>query len=461
MKFPARELLVLPAAVIAYAFVLHWVYAALISPPFSYLGFRYVAPDFEIVMLTVIIAIFTALFLPRKVEKASSIILWLLFVITVLPIVLMGPYTGYLEPGEAIGLGVAVSLTFAGVALGTRGTNRPLRLSVSPTGFWLVLILFSLVTYVLLAITHGLSFRFVSFLDVYNVRDEFNSDADGVGLLSYLIFTQANVVNPVIFARGVYTRRPLYVVFAIVGQIILYSGAGFKTMILAIPAWIIVAILFRARRKKPFEGLTLTWAVTAMMLVSALVDQLSHSIALTSLLARRFIVTPGLLTSAWVDFFSSNPQTHLSYSILAPWLDYPYPLRPPNIIGQYIANQPSMAANANLFADGFGNFGWAGIVGAGVILLVYLRLLDRASVGLPIGLVAVVVTLPAITLSNTSILTAMFSHGLVAAFVLLALCPRDFSLKERHSKTGPLFPSDGRYRQPGKLPKAYSPPAIR
>lgn len=430
VKFPARELVVIPLAVVAYAFVLHWVYVTLISPAFSYLGFRYVEPDFEIVMLSVIIAIFTTLFLPRKVEKASAIILWLLFVVTVLPTILMAPYTGYLGAGEAIGLGVVVSLTFAGVALGTRGTNRPLRLAVAPTGFWLVLILFSLITYTLLAVTHGLSFRFVSFLDVYNVRDEFNEDSAGVGLLSYLIFTQANVVNPVIFARGIYTRRPLYVVFAIVGQIVLYSGAGFKTMILAIPAWIIVAILLRPRRK-PFDGLTLTWAVTAMMLVTALVDQLSNSISLTSLLARRFIVTPGVLTSAWVDFFSKNPQTHLSYSILAPWLDYPYPLRPPNIIGQYIANQPTMAANANLFADGFGNFGWAGIVGAGVVLLVYLRLLDRASVGLPIGLVGVVVTLPAITLSNTSILTAMFSHGLVAAFVLLALYPRDFAAKRK------------------------------
>ncbi|WP_426517602.1 hypothetical protein ACPPVQ_00710 [Diaminobutyricibacter sp. McL0618] len=430
LRFPVRELVLIPVSVIGFAVILHWVYSSLLSPNFGYQGFRYTEPDLGVVTLTIIIAIAMALCLPRRIEKASAVVLWILYVVTVAPAVLMAPYTSYLDKSQAILLAVTVSLVFAGVALGTRGTNRPLHLSVSPTSFWLIIVVFSLATYALLAVTQGLSLRFVSFLDVYDVRDQYAENTGGVGFINYLVFTQANVVNPLIVARGIFTRRPVWVIAGLLGQMVLYSGTGFKTMIFAIPAWLIVAYLLR-RRAKSADGLSLVWGAAILMLASAILDQLSHSVVWTSLFSRRFLATPGLLTSAYVDFFSQNPQTHLAGSILRPFLDFPYDVPVPFVIGSWMANSPNTAVNANLFADGFANFGWAGIVGAGAILLAYLRILDRAAVGLPIAVAGVVMTMPTIALSNTSILTAMFTHGLVAAVLLLAFTPRDFSLKQR------------------------------
>ncbi|WP_314146316.1 hypothetical protein [uncultured Leifsonia sp.] len=422
--FPARELIAIPVGVVLYAVVLWWVYATLVTPTFSYLGYRYAAPDFGLEVLAVIITIAVALVLPRKMAKASSIVLWMLFVITVAPTILMAQYTSYLDPGEALVLGLVVALVFAGVSLALRGTNRPLRLHVSPTTFWVVVAVFSLVTYLLLAVTQGLSLRFVSFFDVYDVREEYASNLDGSGLLNYLVFTQANVVNPIIIARGIATRRPLWIVLGVLGELILYSGTGFKSMIFAIPAWFIVAFLFR-RRGRAVDGLSLVWGAAALMVLAAAVDELADSSIATSLLSRRFIITPGVFTSVYTAFFSSHPQVHLGHSILRPWVDYPYNQTPPHVIGDWMAGLPTMAANANLFADGFANFGWAGVVGAGLVLLVYLRLLDRAAVGIPLGVTGMVMTMPAVALSNTSVLTAMLSSGLAVGLLLLAFYPRE------------------------------------
>jgi len=424
-KFPGRELILIPLAVIVFAIALHWVYADLISPPFAYLGYRYREPSTEPVILSVVIAIVTAMALPRRIERASSVVLWVLYVVTVAPTILMSTYTPYRTDEQGLVLGLVVALVFIGVCLGVRGKVRSLNFAVSPTSIWIVLIIISLITYVLLGLTQGLSFSFVALLDVYDLREEYAANLEGIGILSYLVFIQANVVNPLMVARGLFLRNHLWTAWGVIGQLILYSTTGFKGMLFAIPAWFIIAFILR-RRKRAADGLTLVWGAAGLIIGSAIVDYLTNSMLVTSLLSRRFLATPGVFTQVYVQFFSENPQVHLGHSILKPFVDYPYQLTPPYVIGEWMAGLPTMAANANMFADGFANFGWAGLIGAGVVLLIYLKILDKVSVGLPIGFVGVIMTMPTVALSNTSILTAMLSHGLVAAVALLAIMPRDF-----------------------------------
>jgi hypothetical protein len=81
------------------------------------------------------------------------------------------------------------------------------------------------------------------------------------------------------------------------------------------------------------------------------------------------------------------------------------------------------------------------------VLLVYLKILDRVSVGLPVGVAAMVMTMPAVALSNTSILTAMLSHGLVVAVILLALTPRDGWEKQPRKASGEKLEAEQRLRK--------------
>lgn len=418
-----------PTMVGLYAYVLHWAYVTFVTTPFAYLGYRYSPPNAETSVTVWLIATVVAFALPRTLARPSAVMLWTLFVVTVAPSILMAPYTSYLDDGLAMTMSLIVGAVYVVVALGQRGERRALVAHVSPTTLWLILGTFSVITYLLLMLTQGLSFQFLAILDVYDVRAEYADEVQSVGVLGYLVATQANVVNPLIAARGFVHRRWTLVAAAVLGQLVLYSTTGFKHVLFGILAWVVMLIVLR-RRGTATRGPVLLIGAGALILMAALVDQVSSSNLMTSLFSRRFIFTPGVFTSVYVKFFSENPQAHLGHSILRAFVDYPYDLTPPYVIGAWMAGNPALAANANLFADGFSNFGWLGIVGAGAVLLVYLRFLDRAAVGLPIVLSAIVVVIPAVALSNASVLTGMLSHGLVAAVALLALIPRDAPLDD-------------------------------
>lgn len=418
-----------PLLVGAYAAILHWVYSTIITVPFAYLGYRYTAPEIEPTVIVWLIASAVAYALPRSLSRPSSVMLWTLYVVTVAPSILMAPYTSYLPVDLALTMSFVVGAVYIAVALGQKGERSSLDWHVSPTTLWIVLAVFSIATYVLLMLTQGLSFQFLQILDVYDVRAEYADEVQSVGVLGYLVATQANVVNPLIAARGFVHRKWSLVGVAVIGQLILYSTTGFKHVLFGILAWFVMILVLR-RRGTNTRGSVLLLGAGALIIVAAIADQLAKSNLMTSLFSRRFIFTPGVFTSVYVKFFSENPQAHLGHSVFRAFVDYPYELSPPYMIGTWMARNSTLAANANLFADGFANFGWLGVIGAGAVLLIYLRFLDRAAVGLPIVLSAVVVVIPAVALSNTSVLTGMLSHGLVAAVVLLALVPRDVELGE-------------------------------
>lgn len=423
-EFVISFLLVLLVGV--YGIVLHWVYASYVSPAFDYLGYRYTPPTEDSMVVSWLIASGTALALPRRLDRPSSVVLWVLYAVTVAPTILMSTYTSYLSPTEGLILAAAVGGVFAVVSVAQNPEPRSLRLHVSQTTVWLIVIAISAATYATLWATQGLSFQFLSVLDVYDVRADFADELETVGILSYLVSTQANAINPWIAARGILERRWWVVAIAVLAQLILYSTTGYKHVLFAIGAWLVMLVVLRRRREKT-RGSVLLIGATSLVVVAAVVDEVMNTNLATSLFSRRFILTPGMLSGAYVRFFSDNPQAHLGYSILRPFVDYPYDQSPPYIVGAMITNGSVIASNANLFADGYANFGWLGVIGAGAILLVYLRLVDRASVGLPIVVSAIVVIIPAVALSNASVLTAMLSHGLIVALGLLALTPRPTS----------------------------------
>jgi oligosaccharide repeat unit polymerase len=415
----------IPLAVLAYAVALHWVYTAIIQPTFGYTGLRYVEPDFLAVAACWVIATLTALALPRRITRPSSLVLWVLYVATVGPTVLMGAYLDILGQWESVGVGAGIGATFAlaCIAVQRQRISKPLLPVVSTTSFWLILGCFSALVYIYVAMTAGISLRFVALLDVYDVRDDYNEARAGGALLGYLVSTQANVVNPLLIARGIYSRRWGLVAVGVLGQLVLYSVTGFKTIFFSVAALLIVAIVFRINLRP--KGLTFLVGASGLIIAAATVDELQNGVIWSSLLARRFLITPAWLSSHYVDFYSSQPFEMLSHSVLR-WffVSPPHEYPPAQTIGVWLSGSPEMSANANLFADAFAHFGWWGVIGCGVLLAILLRLLDRAAYGIPVAASSLVVLMPAVTLSNTSLLTALLSHGLVVMIVLLAVAPR-------------------------------------
>ncbi|MDO5634114.1 MAG: hypothetical protein Q4G34_04510 [Micrococcus sp.] len=436
-----------------YAFVLHYAYATLVSPNFSYLGYRYESPEPWTVGVTLLAVWVCAISLPRRLDRPSGTVLWLLFTLTAAPTMLMGAYTSYLSSSRAVLLALMTALAVLAAIWISRVPLAIPRIVAPSNVFWAIVVGISLMTYGILIATQGLSLSLISLDSVYDVREDFSSSLAQAGILGYLVFNQANVVNPIIFARGIYSGRLWLVAVALLGQLVLYSGTGFKTILFSTMALIVVLLIFRSR-VAPNGALLLAGAAVLMIAAAVLDDLFSERGFLTTLFSRRFLMTPGTFSSVYVAFFSDNPHALLGHSILSGWVDYPYSTTPPYLVADWMAGLPTMAANANLFADGFANFGWAGLIGAGVLLGVMVTALDTVSRGMPTWVPAIVMTMPVVALSNTSILTSILSHGLGLALVLLLLAPRDGWERRRTSAPRAADDSVGEgavAREPGRI----------
>lgn len=414
-----------PLAVITYAYILHWVYLNLITDQFRYMGYYYTTPNPESIVYMVLAAIVTAWFLPARINRPSALVLWLLYVVAVAPSILVPTYTGYLTDGQAATSGAAIAGCYILATLLTKRTKpiAPFRADVSPTTFWLLVGLVSAGIYAVVAVTLGLRLQFVSLFDVYDLRDEYKAGLAGAsGIVGYLVSTQANVINPLIITRGIYSKRWGLVLIGALGQAILFSGTGFKTILFSLPALILFALMFRANLQP--RAIWILWGATIMAIAAAIIDNIQGGITWTTLFARRFLLTPGMLMSAYVAYYNEHDFAQLAHSVLAPWVQNQYQFAPARMIGMSITGNPGAAFNANIFADGYANFGYAGMVGAALILGVYLRVVDRVAHGLPVAVSGLILIMPAIALSNTSVLTAMLSHGLAVAVLVLAIAPR-------------------------------------
>ncbi|MGG7306198.1 O-antigen polymerase [Curtobacterium sp. AB451] len=429
-----RRVVFVVGAVAALAATMNWISAVLVAPLFSYLGYTYVGASPMVMLAAVLLTSAVALALPVRITRPSHVVLWALFVVCVAPTMLMGVSAGYLSAGTALLLSAAVGTAFVLVAAGiprsaTVGRSTPsdvLRLGSlairRSTLTWTVCAVYSLLTYGIMAATVGIHVRFLALDDIYDVRADYTADVGSGGTLGYLLTGQAYVVNPLLLARGIFRRRPSLIVLALVGQFLLYSSTGFKAVLFSFVAVLGMALLFRGRSTKGSAPFLV--APLAIMVVSALADEAQGGITWTSVFTRRFMLAPGLLSSVYVDYFSQNPVAMYAYSFLDTWFDYPYDLAPPKRIADYLVPGSTGYANANLFADGFANFGWLGIGIAAFALWVWLRVVDRAAHGLPMRVAAMALVMPSIMLSNTSVFTAMLSHGLLFGTIILAICPR-------------------------------------
>lgn len=97
---------------------------------------------------------------------------------------------------------------------------------------------------------------------------------------------------------------------------------------------------------------------------------------------------------------------------------------PADAIGAYMRSDAKLVAKASSFVVGFVNVVWWPVVGAVVGLLCCIRVLDRRSAGLPLSLTCMTLNIPGVMLSNSALLTALPSRGLVAAPLLPWLAPR-------------------------------------
>jgi hypothetical protein len=229
-------------------------------------------------------------------------------------------------------------------------------------------------------------------------------------------------------ARGLWDRRPLWFLAGVLGQVYVYAMVGAKGSFFSPLA--LVAVFFLLRRgRRP--------AVAMALVGAAAIAVVAMAIGWTSLFVRRFLITPGLVLTGYVEVFDDAPKAYLGHSVLSRFVDYPYHAEPPDLVGRYFFGYPETHANTGWLGDGYANFGYPGMLVASVLLVLVLWAIDDAAKGLPLGFTCMLFTSPALALCESAILTAILTHGIFAAIVLCALAPRT-----GWRRTGPVVAKD-------------------
>jgi oligosaccharide repeat unit polymerase len=409
---------------LAYTLSLVWSLKVMISPLWSYQGFKWApSTDNLVILAALIFAVLPSCLLRIRGQVPSDIVMWILYLLVYIPSVTLPTFAFGTRENQLLQLSSALAVSFFLVVIvANLPSKRIRRLRFEESKYWKALAIIALAGNVWVFIEYGAPTRLPDFREVYDVRADFVDATAGVSFIGYLTLSwMQKVVNPLLIGYGLARGKLLSVIGGILGQLFLYGITGNKSVLLS--GLMILFIVLALRYRGKFFGIFLIWGAGAMVLIAAWVDTIINTFWYSSLLVRRLILTPGLLTWYYFDFFSDNEKGAQFGPFFRGLFEYPYDAGIPFLIGAHFYGDPSTSANANFWADGYANFGYAGMFVQSILVGLMLWLFNSMSIGRDRLICLVLAAAGGWSLVNSSLYAVLITHGLLFALVLLFLLP--------------------------------------
>jgi hypothetical protein len=385
------------------------------------------------------LALSPSLWLPGRLSRPSQIVYWLLYLLVVVPACIVPTYAldDQTRGPLVLATSLVVAFAFTGISYRLPLISLP-RMQLRNYEFNMLLLLLSVGAYALIIARFGLRLHFVSFDDTYSVRAQFAAMESAPSAVGYAIGWQAWVINPIVMAIGLRSRRLSWLVTGAVGEFAIYSITAFRSMLFSAGLLLFLLVAMRSERK---FGMRMVSMWTALFAGAGAIQLFGGSIIPESLVGVRMTALPGLLTGYYYEFFSSHPKAHLAHSIFKSFLHYPYSVEPPYLIGATYFHSAANDANAHVWADAYANFGYYGIICFTVLLAAILWMYDSMAVQGEMRLAALAIALPAFSLANGALLPTMLSNGMGLAMILIYLMPQDSYLPLRSAPSVSFRPA--------------------
>lgn len=355
--------------------------------------------------------------MPKSKEKLSNVMIWLLILLSYVPMLtlyaFMDQSRAYMYAVTGFWVFVFLLLKFPTIHF------TPFRKSQAKV--MLYFIFSSLLGVVFFLIYKYLGFNFNFDLSkVYDIRTEYAKA--GIPLGGYLLNWVAYIINPIFFALFLTKRKWVLVGLIIFLQVLLFSGTGLKAFLFALP--FILVLMWIVMRKNPFAWISA--GLMGIILLSMFSYLVLDDIMVISLFTRRTLLVPAQLSFFYHDFFSKNGPIFLSsHNIFKNFINYPYNLSPPHLIGEVYFSSPEMSANNGIYADAYMNFGYIGFFLWGIFLTIILKLIDSFSKNKKITVTVAAIAMPSLFLTNSAFLTCLSTHGLLLSLIVLYLLPKE------------------------------------
>jgi|GEM_PF-732534 len=409
-------------AVALYPVILVWALKVGVSPYFSYMGFGFVPEAGPVLQVLVwFLAVLPGFLLPISARRPSTIALWVLYLLAYVPAQVVPTFASG-RTSDYLGFQFTLFSGFLLMQLLT--AIQPISIKrwwLNEKYLFIGLCGFTLVTYAFVLAYFGLPTSIPGLFDVYAVRSSFDQQAEGAGIVLYLISWQSKVVNPFLMVYGVARKSWLSFSAGTGLQLVLYALAGHKSVLLSIALVMAVLVLYSVRGK--LFGVMLSGGACLLVVIGTLHVMFTDNLILMTLFVRRTILMPGLLTGYYQEYFSLHGLTRQLDPVTRMIFSTPYQEGVPYIIGRIYFNSPETRANANMWADAFSSFGLGGVLFVSVFLGLILLVIDFLSVDRDTWVSAVLVGIAAYSLVNSGLATSLSTHGILFMMLLLFFSP--------------------------------------
>lgn len=401
-----------------YIAVLLWSYRDVITANFAYYRYDFTVTNPGLFAMGIVLALLPTLWMPRRLSRPSILAYYMLYLMVHVPVVLVPLCTYTIDPVRVFPFSIAATFCFWLVGCSHHFRLVDIRLcSIDRVAFWAIVGLATLGSLLLITYYFGFHLQVHSLTDVYGVREEFIDKLSRAGpLTAYIVIWVANVICPFLLISGLMRRNVSSIVVSLVSLLLIFSITGLKQVLFSLP--FLVTLFFVLRMKKS-NFVILTIGLSAACVVVSVVDKFYGDLLWSSLFVRRTLLTPGLLAGFYHDFFSDNEKLWLSHSVFRWFLSYPYETRITYIIGETYLGSRDCGANVNFLADAFANFGYLGMVCFSGVLAFVFWFYDCIAKKIEYSMAALLLAIPAFSLSNCALLTVLATHGLGPLLVLM------------------------------------------
>lgn len=400
----------------AYLCMLFWVYVNVLAPHHTFFAFNKGSTTWS--WTAFVLALAPILLLPMRFRTISDGILWVIYLLIAAPsILLVQPIIGIPLFGLAFGLIVALALAACVASLPPLALPR---LELSNDAFLGLLLMIWCVSNGYLLAKYGITAHLPSLGHVYAIRAAFYSGASP--LVIYVVNWTANVVNVLLLIVCMHTKgRRSWLLLAVLSQLDMYGLTSYK--IILVPLVLVPTILLIKDVWWRRSFAVWAWGLMALLVIGTLAGYVFSPIVL-GLIDRGYLAPPAL-TALYYQYFQQHPLPAPVYAGFRWFYGAAGPYQAPQyIIGSLAVFPIKIDANANLFADGYANFGWWGFVIIGLMLGVCLWFIKAVCRGLELRVTIALFFIATLALVNAGLPTALLTHGLFFTMVFAYLMPR-------------------------------------
>ena len=271
----------------------------------------------------------------------------------------------------------------------------------------IALIIMSLVILLNFVITiyyNGLHIKF-DLEDVYDLRQDMK-DLNMPAIVGYIKPMATSVLMILLLASIIHKKFVLVIILSLL-ELVNFSFGALKSDL-----FILLIVYYAGFCYSSKHFIAILHVIIAFNLITILEFLIFQTSLLSSVIQRRLLFIPPLLSEEYYTYFSTHELYYLRASFLR-WfgISNPYGVVPPNLIGSEYFGLEDMHANTGIIGDDYAQFGWLSLLMYPYFRFLFMKLFDFCSKGVSTKITFFVSFQLAYVFISTSFFAALLTCG--------------------------------------------------